>query len=103
MNDIDQVLNILETKNKTELEKYLCEQPVGNRNVYLDLKATIAFRNNDLQKASEILAEIPQIFYDTAYEYKDYLNEDPFVPKAWRFQVKRDFTYPFKKQSLLIP
>lgn len=101
MNDIDQILNILETKNKTELEKYLCEQPVGNRNVYLDLKATIAFRNNDLQKASEILAEIPQIFYDTAYEYKDYLNEDPFVPKAWRFQVKRDFTYPFKKAEFI--
>ena len=99
--DIDKVLEIIENRNKTDFEKYLCEQPLGSRYVYLDLKGTIAFRNNDLETAVKIFDEIPQMFYDTAYAYRYYLNEDPFVPKAWRYLVKRNFDYDFNKSVFI--
>jgi len=99
--DIDKVLHIIEKKNKTDLEKFLCDQPLADKHQYLDLKGTLAFRNNDLKLASEVFSQIPQTFYDTAYYYRDYLNEDPFFPKAFRFQKKRNFNYPFKKSEFI--
>ena len=42
-----------------------------------------------------------QNFWATTYYFKDYLNEDPFIPKNLYSQESRDFTYKFNKTDFL--
>lgn len=42
-----------------------------------------------------------QDFWDTTYYFKDYLNEDPFIPKNLYSQESRDFTYKFNKTGFV--
>jgi hypothetical protein len=46
--DMSQLISLIEKKDKTDFEKYLCNQPLASVNAYKALKGTIAFRNNDL-------------------------------------------------------
>ena len=93
--DMDKLIILIEKQNKTDFEKFLCNQPFNKIDAYKDLKGTIAFRNGDLKLAFETFKSMDQQFWKNNYEYAMYLNEDPFVPKF--FKTKRDFGYEFNK------
>lgn len=97
--DMDKLIILIEKQNKTDFEKFLCNQPFNKIDAYKDLKGTIAFRNGDLKLAFETFKSMDQQFWKNNYEYAMYLNEDPFVPKF--FKTKRDFGYEFNKTRLV--
>ena len=91
--DIDQLINLIEKNNKTDFEKYLCNQPLASVNVYKDLKGTIAFRNNDLPLAYQTFSSMPQEYWQASNGlfFSDYLNENPFEAKGLRAEKYRKF------------
>lgn len=97
--DMDKLINLIQKKDKTDFDKFLCNQPFNNIDAYKDLKGTIAFRNGDLRLAFETFKSMDQQFWKNNYEYAMYLNEDPFVPKF--FKVKRNFGYEFNKTKFV--
>ena len=101
--DVDALIELANKSNKTNFERYICS---GNTpkdiNVYRDLKGTIAFRNNDLELAQKTFVEMPQDFWEKTYYFKDYLNENPFFPKALNFdEPNRKFDYNFNKTDFV--
>ena len=98
---MDNLIELLEKQKKTSFEAYLCGEHLSPLNMYKDLKGTIAFRNLDLALADATFSEIPETFWDTNYEYKYYLNEDPYIPKNWNYVHKRDFNYDFSKPRFI--
>jgi hypothetical protein len=99
--DMDDLIAMVRNKQKTPFERYLCGKEMKDANPYLDLKATIAFRNNDLSLAEKTLSEIPSVFWDSTYEFSHYLNEDPFLPKRLSYAYTRNFNYHFNKYTFV--
>ncbi len=77
--DIDQVLAVMQKKNKTEFEKYLTSGFLPSRNALLDLRGTISFRKNDLNEAAAAFEKVDQDFWETKYEFSKNLISNPFV------------------------
>ncbi|WP_162926955.1 hypothetical protein [Flavobacterium psychrotrophum] len=102
LKDMDKVVALIDKKDKTPFEAFICQGTTTNRNFYLDLKGTIAFRQNNLPLAYDIFKEIPDSFYKNEWDYKYYLNEDPFYPKVLNYAKKGNpFEYNFNKAKLL--
>ncbi|WP_343617730.1 hypothetical protein [Flavobacterium sp.] len=100
--DIDRLIALQKKDDKTPFEKYLCTGTIASDiNYYKDLKGTIAFRNNNLELAYETFASMPKDFWDKNYEYKNYLNENPFIPKILQKQEERKFDYHFNKTDFI--
>lgn len=100
--DMDLLIALQEKSNKTPFEKYICSGTIApNVNYYKDLKGTIAFRNNNLELAYETFASMPQDFWEKNYEYKNYLNENPFTPKILQNDKERKFDYRFNKTDFI--
>jgi hypothetical protein len=97
--DMDVLIALTEKSDKSNFEKYICSGNIAQDvNVYRDLKGTLAFRNNDLELASKTFSEMPKDFWEKTYEFKNYLNENPFFPKALQTDPKsRNFKYKFNK------
>jgi hypothetical protein len=102
-NDIDDLITLVRKSNKTNFERYICSGNIAKDiNYYLDLKGTIAFRNNDLELAQKTFSEMPKNFWKKTYYFKDYLNENPFFPKALNYAVSnRKFDYQFNKANFV--
>jgi hypothetical protein len=73
-NDIEDLLMFKHKKNKTAFEQWLTPTKWANDYVYLDLKGTMAFRENDFKTAYQTFKKIPKNFWDTNYDFKSYLN-----------------------------
>jgi hypothetical protein len=101
--DIDILIDLAQKSNKTNFERYICSGNIAKDiNIYRDLKGTIAFRNNDLEMAQKTFAEMPKDFWKQTYEFKNYLNENPFFPKALNYAVSnRKFNYDFNKEDFV--
>ncbi|CAI2767729.1 conserved protein of unknown function [Flavobacterium collinsii] len=100
--DVDRLIALQEKKDKTPFETYICLGTMApNVNYYRDLKGTIAFRNNDLELAYKTFASMPQDFWEKNYAYKDYLNENPFLPKILQTAEERKFNYRFNKTDFI--
>ena len=98
--DMDGVIDLLQKKNKTPFEEFLC---LGTAPIdfYRDVKGTIAFRNLNLELAEKTFAAMNQNFWEIAYEYSNYLNEDPFVPQGLEYKLKRNYEYDFNKTTFM--
>lgn len=100
--DMDKLIALQQKENKTPFEKYICSGTIApDINYYKDLKGTIAFRNNNLELAYETFSSMPKDFWDKNYEYKDYLNENPFTPKIIQKDKERKFDYRFNKADFI--
>ncbi|WP_289057789.1 hypothetical protein [uncultured Flavobacterium sp.] len=100
--DMDVLMALQLKKDKTPFEKYICSGTIApNVNYYKDLKGTIAFRNNNLELAYETFSSMPQDFWEKNYEYKTYLNENPFTPKILQKQEERKYDYSFNKTDFI--
>jgi hypothetical protein len=100
--DMDNLMALIVKKNKTPFEEYICRGTINTDvNVYKDLKGTIAFRDTDLELAYKTFAEMPKDFWIQHYEYKNYLNENPFFPKILTSTKERKFDYVFNKTEFL--
>jgi hypothetical protein len=100
--DIDNLMALIQKKDKTPFENYICKGTTNpNINVYKDLKGTIAFRENNLELAYKTFAEMPTDFWKDNYEYKNFLNEDPFFPKILMSKKDRKFDYVFNKTEFV--
>lgn len=98
--DMDGVIYLLQKNNKTAFEEFLCSgtAPID---FYRDVKGTIAFRNQNLELAEKTFAEMNQNFWKEAYDYSSYLNEDPFIPQALEYKLKRNYNYDFNKTKFM--
>lgn len=98
--DMEEVIVLLGKKNKTAFETYLCSgaAPVD---FYRDVKGAIAFRNNNLEAAEKTFESMDQNFWKNAYQYANYLNENPFIPKALAYKDKKNFNYDFNKTKFM--
>lgn len=96
--DMDSVLRII-TKPASSLDQFVCSQKLASVYAYKDLKGTLAFRMDSLHLAFKTFSEIPDTFYKKEYEFKNYLNEDPFIPKCWPHT--RNFYYDFNKAKFV--
>ncbi|MDU1905602.1 MAG: hypothetical protein E6772_12535 [Dysgonomonas sp.] len=101
VDDMDQLIELLEKKEKNGFENYLCNQTFSPIDAYRDMKGTIAFRNRDLKTAYETFLSMDQQFWRKTYYYSEYLNEDPFVPKSLSGYEERDFSYQFSKTDFI--
>lgn len=100
--DVNQLIALQQKTDKTSFEKYICSGTIApNINYYKDLKGTIAFRNNNLELAYETFSSMPKDFWDKNYEFKSYLNENPFTPKILQNDKERKFDYYFNKTEFI--
>ena len=101
--DIDNLIALIQKEDKTPFEKYICSGTTyQDINAYKDVKGTLAFRNNNLELAQKTFAEIPKEFYEKTYEFKSYLNENPFIPKVLVYGTKeRKYDYKFNKANFV--
>ncbi|MEG2102126.1 MAG: hypothetical protein RRY99_11530 [Flavobacterium sp.] len=100
--DVDRLMVLQQKTDKTPFEKYICSGTIApNINYYKDLKGTIAFRNNNLELAYETFSSMPKDFWEKNYEYKNYLNENPFLPKILQSDKERKFDYSFNKTDFV--
>ena len=101
--DIDILMDLAQKNNKTNFERYICSGNIPKDiNYYRDLKGTLEFRNNDLELAQKTFASMPKNFWKTTYYFKDYLNENPFFPKALNYaNPNRKFDYDFNKADFV--
>ncbi|TDW52045.1 hypothetical protein EV144_101725 [Flavobacterium sp. 270] len=100
--DTDRLIALQQKKDKTPFEKYICSGTIApNADYYRDLKGTIAFRNNNLELAYSTFSSMPKDFWDKNYEYKSYLNENPFLPKILQKDKERKFDYHFNKTDFI--
>jgi len=101
--DIDNLIALIQKEDKTPFEKYICSGTIYHDiNAYKDVKGTLAFRNNNLDLAQKTFAEIPKEFYQQTYEFKNYLNENPFIPKVLVYgSNERNYNYKFDKASFI--
>lgn len=95
--EIDKMINLKLKKQKTAFENYLLEASTDIY-YYYDLKGTIAFRQNKLSLAYNTFKKIPTYVWKRT-QYKDYLNENPFLPKC--LDKHRKFNYQFNKASFV--
>ncbi|MCC9074232.1 hypothetical protein LNQ49_21815 [Flavobacterium sp. F-65] len=102
LEDMDNLIALYKKENKTPFEKYILAGTIApDVNYYRDVKGTIAFRKNNLALAYQIFASMPADFWQKNYEYKHFLNEDPFVPKVLQKQKEKKFTYHFNKAEFV--
>ena len=102
LKDMDNLVALVDKKKKTLFESFICEGTTTSRYFYLDLKGTIAVRQDNLQLAYEIFNEVPDSFYEKSWAYSGYLNEDPFYPRVLNYALKeRKFDYRFKKAHFI--
>lgn len=102
LEDMANLILLHQKEDKTPFEKYICAGTMApDVNFYRDVKGTIAFRKNNLALAYQIFASMPSNFWQKNYEYKNYLNEDPFVPKVLQKQKERKFNYHFNKAEFV--
>jgi hypothetical protein len=100
--DMDNLMALIAKKNKTPFENYICTGTTSaDINVYRDLKGTIAFRESNLELAYKTFAEMPKNFWLRNYEFKNFLNEDPFFPKILVSTKERKFDYVFNKAEFV--
>lgn len=101
--DIDKLLSYINKKNKSSFDQYVCDQPLAEDAMYLDLKGTIQFRNRDWAGAYETFKRIPDDFWQNGEgTFAMYLNEDPFEPKlVFGSQESRQFNYHFSKTTFV--
>lgn len=74
MADVDTLLMFKHKKNKTPFEQWLTPIKWASDYVYLDLKGTMAFRENDFKTAYQTFKKIPKNFWDTTYDFAECLN-----------------------------
>jgi hypothetical protein len=99
--DIDRLIGIIKSKKKNSLQKYLCKQTLPSVYDCYDLRATLAFRNNDLAETRKSLEKVPEKYYRQLSEFRQNLNENPFYPKCFDYVRKREFNYPFSKMKFI--
>ncbi|KFF11715.1 hypothetical protein [Flavobacterium hydatis] len=102
LEDMDKLIALYQKEDKTPFEKYICAGTLApDINFYRDVKGTIAFRKNNLAVAYQVFASMPANFWDKNYEFKNNLNEDPFVPKVLQKAKERKFNYRFNKAEFV--
>jgi hypothetical protein len=73
--DIENLLRLIDKKNKTLFEKYLCDQTLASTNAYLNLAGTVAFRENNLDAALRAFERIPDSYWNESEIYSYYLTD----------------------------
>ncbi|MCV9929197.1 hypothetical protein OIU83_16140 [Flavobacterium sp. LS1R49] len=102
LDDMDNLIALYQKEDKTPFEKYICAGTTApDVNFYKDVKGTIAFRKNNLAIAYQVFASMPASFWQKNYEYRNYLNENPFVPKVLQKEKERKFNYRFNKAEFI--
>jgi len=96
--DMDKLVSMIKKPN-TKLETYLCKGFTPEK--YIELSGTMAFRENKMDLAYTYFKQLPNDYWQKNYEFKNCLNEDPFVPKALTAKSKRKFTYHFNKTEFV--
>jgi len=100
--DMDRLIALQQKENKTPFEKYICAGTIApNVNYYKDLKGTLAFRDNNLELAYAVFSSMPKDFWEKNYAFKDFLNENPFIPKILQKTKERKFNYRFNKAEFI--
>jgi hypothetical protein len=78
--DVDNLITLIDKKNKTPFEKFMCEGTTTVREYYLDFKGRQAFRENNLKLAYETLKQIPDTLARDILIYAEDESIDPFFP-----------------------
>jgi hypothetical protein len=100
--DIDQLLVLLQKKNKSEFEQYLSFNLEHSVDLFRDLKGTLAFRNMDLATAYEAFSALPKDYWSkpgSMFEYD--LQKDPFKPKGLGKNITQPSDYQFNKAAFI--
>ena len=78
--DVDNLIALIDKKNKTPFEKFICKGTTTVREYYLDFKGRQAFRENNLKLAYETFKQIPDTIAKEILIYAEDDSIDPFFP-----------------------
>lgn len=91
LRDVDNLIALIDKKNKTSFEEFLCRSSLTYKACYLDFKGTLAFRQDKLTEAYEAFAQVPD---SSAYKMLPYGYEvgadsiNPFYPRVLDYAIK---------------
>lgn len=98
--DMDELFELWNSPNKTELETYLLADLIPYKWKFTDLWATQYFREDNLEKALEIYETVPDSVWQVSntelhYYYKEELSYDPFETNIYgrSYDQKDEKTY----------
>ncbi len=83
--DVDNLITLIEKKNKTSFEKFICSATTAKKEYYLDFKGKLAFRQNNLRLAYETFKQIPDSTSQKFLIYSEYDSIDPFFPSVLNY------------------
>jgi len=73
--DIDRLIAFLDKDSKSAFQKRITPAISTDKNIYLDLKGTLLLRRGDFSKALEAINDIPNDFWQTTYEFHNYIRK----------------------------
>lgn len=106
INQIEEAITFLDKKTPTDFEKYLLEKysvsfanyvlnngyvhggwgydenqnfKTEMKSALIDLQGTVAFRQDDLKLALSYFKKLPAGYWETNYEFSEYLSQSPFT------------------------
>ena len=85
--DIDDLVTLLDKRDKTPFEQYLTSTHFPSRNALCGLRGTISFRKNNLPQALAAFSKVDAGFWKTKYEFDTHLDSDPFA--FWQDSLTR--------------
>lgn len=105
LKDVDNLLKLIDKKNKTPFEKFISSGTLTYKACYLNFKGTLAFRQDKLAEAYEAFAQVPD---SSAYKMLPYSDEsgadsiNPFYPRVLDYAIKSaEVGHNFTKKAFL--
>ncbi len=102
--DIDNLIKLKHKKNKTAFEQFISLGTWAKDDTYRDLKGTIYLRRRNYRKAMEEFAKISPDFWQTNYEYAEYLPTQSITSMnsvaSWDNTVGKNFTLVSKYELI---
>nr|WP_322624791.1 hypothetical protein [uncultured Flavobacterium sp.] len=105
LRDVDNLIALIDKKNKTSFEEFLCRSSLTYKACYLDFKGTLAFRQDKLTEAYEAFAQVPDssAFKLLPYSYESGADSiNPFYPRVLDYAIKpAEVGHGFTKKAFL--
>jgi hypothetical protein len=102
--DIDAIIALKHKTNKTNFEQMISPVIWADDNFYLDLKGTLFIRQQKYEDALRVFENMPDSFWNTRYEYANYLPKTTLTSVGTLLPVKTGTgkEYPVVSKKLLI-
>ncbi|MFP9115455.1 hypothetical protein ACLI1A_16070 [Flavobacterium sp. RHBU_3] len=105
LKDVNNLISLIDKKDKSPFENFICRGNIADRACYLNFKGTLAYREGKLEESYEAFAQVPD---SAAYKMLPYGYEpgadsiNPFYPRVLNYAINtEDLGHGFTKKGFV--